>query len=280
MPRDPQDTRQFGLEAGQLVARFFMHTEDLHWGLWPDDLTVNLPNMREAQRRHSQLILEHIPPDTHTILDVGGGSGQFAEQLVEQGYAVDVVSPSEHLAQRISERLPEQSHVYVSRFEDVVPRQSYDLVLFSESFQYIKLDAGMARIEACTRPGSHVLVCDYFRMGNPGKPPVGGGHRWDKVEAALQGQPLELLSQVDVTSEAAPTCQLLGDFIDEVAEPMRDLAGECMTRRHPLVTRLLGWTLRKKLTKLDAKYFSGRFSRESFIEHFTYQLLLWRRTGD
>jgi SAM-dependent methyltransferase len=280
MPRDPQDTRQFGLEAGQLVARFFMHTEDLHWGLWPEGLPVNLPNMRDAQRRHSELILAHIPPGTQTILDVGGGSGQFAEKLAAAGFAVDVVSPRAHLAARIKERLPDESHVYVCGFEEVEPRRIYDLVMFSESFQYIKLDACMERIKACTRPGGHALVCDYFRMARPGKPPVGGGHRWAKVETALSGQPLELVTQVDVTAEAAPTCELMGQFIDQVAEPMRDLASECMTKRHPVMSKLIGFALRKKITKLNSKYRTGRFTSATFLEHFTYQLLIWRRTGD
>jgi SAM-dependent methyltransferase len=280
MTTDTMDSRQFGLEAGQLVARFFLQTEDLHWGLWPEGLEVSVPNMPVAQARHSDLIRKHIPEGTQTILDVGGGSGQFAESLVAAGYAVDVVSPSEHLAARISERLPDESHVYVCRFEDVVPRIEYDLVLFSESFQYVKLEAGMARIEACSRPGSHILVCDYFRMGKPGKPPVGGGHKWAEVEAALAGQPLELVTSVDVTDEAAPTCQLLGDFMEQVAGPLKGLAGEYMTQSHPMVAKMLGWKLKKKLAKVDRKYFSGRFNADAFREHFTYQLLLWRRTSD
>lgn len=279
MARDQMDSRQFGLEAGQLVARFFIHSEDLHWGLWPEGLDVSVPNMKLAQERHSDVIREHIPEGVRTILDVGGGSGQFAESLVEAGYEVDVVSPSEHLARRIAERLPEASHVYVERFEDVVPRKAYDLVLFSESFQYVDLEEGMARIEACTVPGSHVLVCDYFRMEAPGKPPVGGGHKWREVEAAVSGQPLELVQDVDVTDEAAPTCQLLGDFMREVAAPLRDLSGAYMQHHHPWIAKLVGWKIRKKKAKLDRKYFSGRFSAEAFREHFRYRLLVWRRTG-
>lgn len=280
MSNAPMDTRQLGLEAGQLVARFFLQTEDLHWGLWPDDLELSVANMAAAQERHSALMRRHIPEGTRTILDVGGGSGQFAESLVAAGYEVDVVSPSAHLAQRIRERLPEASHVYVSRFEDVVPHKTYDLVMFSESYQYIDIEAGLARIEACTRPGSHVMVCDYFRLKAEGKPPIGGGHKWAEVEAALQVQPLELIDRVDVTAEAAPTCQLLGDFMQEVVAPLRDISGSYLRENHPLISKIVGWKARKKLAKIDRKYFNGRFSSEAFCKHFVYQLLLWRRTDD
>lgn len=273
----PLDSRQYGLESGQIFARFFLGTEDLHWGFWPKELPVNVSNMAQAQERHSDLIAQHLPPGTRTVLDVGGGSGQFAERLTASGLQVDVVIPSEHLGRRIRERLPASSHVYVSRFEDMTPRQQYDVVLFSESFQYIPVPAALAQAAACLSPGGHLIICDYFRLATPGKPPVGGGHRLTELESGLAAAPFTELTRLDVTDEAAPTCELLGQFIEQVAGPLKDLTGQYMQHHHPFIAKVLGWKLRKKLAKVHRKYFSGRFSADAFRAHFQYLLLVQQR---
>ena len=55
------DSKAVGLDIGLLIGRFFMDTEDLHYGYWPDDKTAAAQNFAEAQYRHSQLIIDNIP---------------------------------------------------------------------------------------------------------------------------------------------------------------------------------------------------------------------------
>ena len=76
---------EIGLEIGLVLSRFFLNTEHLHFGYWPDGLSVNLDNLKKAQDYHSDQILVSIPEGVKTILDVGSGSGGLAENLVNKG---------------------------------------------------------------------------------------------------------------------------------------------------------------------------------------------------
>ena len=76
---------EIGLEIGLVLSRFFLNTEHLHFGYWPDDLEVNLYNLKKAQEYHSEEIIHSIPKNVKTILDVGSGSGGLAGKLVDSG---------------------------------------------------------------------------------------------------------------------------------------------------------------------------------------------------
>ena len=39
---------EIGLEIGLVLSRFFLDTEHLHFGYWPDDLDVNLDNLKKV----------------------------------------------------------------------------------------------------------------------------------------------------------------------------------------------------------------------------------------
>ena len=80
-----------------------------------------------------------IPDNVKTILDVGSGSGGLAEKLVENGYQVECVSPSEYLSDAIEEKLKSKVTVHRCTFENLVLQKKYDLVIFSESFQNVNI---------------------------------------------------------------------------------------------------------------------------------------------
>ena len=103
------ESRQVGLEIAQIFEGYLFGTEDLHYGYWPDDLEVHVLNLAQAQANHSAFIQKHIPSSVRSILDVGGGAGEFARKLADAGYRVDCVTPSEHLAARIESGIHERS---------------------------------------------------------------------------------------------------------------------------------------------------------------------------
>ena len=85
-------SKEVGLEVGLVISRFLYKTEHLHYGYWPDDLEIIPENVRKAQDLHSKLIIDSIPDDVETILDIGSGSGGLAEKLIEKGFNVHCVS--------------------------------------------------------------------------------------------------------------------------------------------------------------------------------------------
>ncbi len=271
------DSKAVGLDIGLLVGRFFMDTEDLHYGYWPDDKTATAQNFAEAQRRHSQLIIDHIPDSVKRILDVGSGSGNLAMKLMDLGYEVDCVLPSEFLAENIRNKLGDKAHVHVCGFEDLITEQQYDLILFSESFQYVKLGFSIDKIVEMLPRGGFLLICDFFKKDVPEKSPLGGGHKWTAFEKKMASVPLVKITDMDITEETAPTNDLLDKFVSQVLGPIKGMTGEFIESNYPKLSRFLKWKYKKRLTKINRVYFTGQLTGENFIKFKSYRLLLYKK---
>jgi len=139
------ELKEVGLDIGLAFARHFYKTDYLHYGYWPEALSVDPANVLEAQENYANLLLKHIPDGVNSILDVGCGSGKFSEKLLDAGYSVDCVSPSPNLTKHVRERLGERVEIFECRYEDLKTKKYYDLILCSESFQYLLLEKAMAQ---------------------------------------------------------------------------------------------------------------------------------------
>ena len=189
------DSKEVGLVAGLNLFNFFLGTRDLHYGLWQEDLEVCIQNLPEAQRRYSDFLIDHIPEGVKRILDVGCGAGGVARELLARGYQVEGVSPSPLLSDAAQQQAGEGFKIHQGRFEDIgfAPDDKFDLVLFSESFQYISLDSVFDNAMRRLNPGGHVLICDFFKTGAPGRSVVGGGHPIDRFMETIEKSGLEVL---------------------------------------------------------------------------------------
>ncbi|HIC39042.1 MAG TPA: class I SAM-dependent methyltransferase, partial [Candidatus Marinimicrobia bacterium] len=252
------DSKAVGLDIGLLIGRFFMDTEDLHYGYWPDDKTATAQNFAEAQYRHSKLIIDNIPEGVKSILDVGSGSGNLAKKLLGLGYEVDCVLPSEFLAENIRKKLGNQSMVHVCEFEDLDADKIYDMILFSESFQYVKLGFSIDKIVEMLPDSGHLLICDFFRKDLPGKSPLGGGHKWKSFDDKISSSSLNKLTDIDITEETAPTNDLLDKFVTHVLGPIKSISGDYLESNYPRLTGFMKWKYEKRLAKINRVYFTGQ----------------------
>ncbi len=273
------NSKEVGLEIGLLLARFFVNSEDLHFGYWPDGSPTGFLTFPEAQERHSNLIFENIPEGTKTLLDVGAGSGNLAKKLSDRGYRVDCVSPSSFLSDAIESKLPAESTLYRSTLEDLQTEKSYDLILFSESFQYVKLQQGIAQCERFLNDGGHLLICDFFRLNVGERSPLRGGKKLDNFLKTISEFPFRLETDIDITKETAPTIGILDQFLTEFLEPASSLTGKYLSSNYPLIASLLKWKMRKRLAKISRVYLSGNITAESFIKHKSYRLFLYAKNS-
>ena len=261
------DSKEVGLVAGLNLFHFFLGTRDLHYGLWGDDLEVNIRNLPQAQERYTELLVGHIPDGVERILDVGCGAGGVAAALRARGYRVEGVSPSPLLTEAARQNVGDDFKIHEGRFEDIA---------FSESVQYITLDRVLDDARARLEPGGHVLICDFFKTGAPGRSIIGGGHKLDRFRAVLEASPFAVIEDIDITRETAPNLDIVEQMGRELMLPTGRLIGYFLDRNYPWLARLLRWKYRKKLARIERKYLSGERNGANFARHKNYRLLLLR----
>ena len=265
-----------GLDIGLAFGRFFLGTEDLHFGYWADGEKPTAQNFALAQENHSRIIIDKIPQGTKRILDVGSGSGNLAKKLLNVGYEVDCVIPSEYLARAVKEKLNERGKTHICKFEDMSCNNSYDVIIFSESFQYVNIKKSLEKVEKILSPEGYLLICDFFRLDVPTKSLMGGGHRWITFQEGMENTALTKISDEDITNGTAPTVDFLDQFCQEVLKPVGKMTGDYMLSNYPKITRILMWKFKGRLNKINRRYLSGDVNGESFKQFKTYRLLLYK----
>ncbi len=272
-------SRDIGIEVASICSRYFLKSPHLHYGYWTDDLELDISNLRIAQENYVQLIISHIPDGVRGILDVGCGSGQIAKSLVDMGYEVDCVSPSPYLSKQAGELLGEASHIFECYYEELQTEKRYDLILFNESFQYINLEEAIKKTVGLLNQGGYVMICDIFKKDTPGKSPLPGGHPLRRFYDIVSEHPLEAVTDLDITEETAPTLDIMNDMLNEVIKPTVDLTQQLLDNRHPVMSNIVKFLYKKKINKINEKYFSGLKTGENFNKFKSYRLVLYKKTS-
>ena len=270
-------SKTIGLEIGLILGKHLLKTEHLHYGYWPSDLPVDLTNLPQAQENLADFIMSHIPDGVKTILDVGCGVGTFALKLTEAGYRVDCVSPDTVFSTRASNLLGTNSQIFTCCYETMETESRYDLVLFSESFQYIDMEKALQNSLRFLNDGGYLLVCDFFKTDAKRESVLGGGHDLGTFYDCIGKYPLEEIKDIDITRETAPNLEIVNDLLTNVGLPVWNLVNDFLRGRYPWFWKLLRWRYRKRIAKIDRKYFSGERNAENFAMFKSYRLLLYRK---
>ena len=273
------DTRNEGLDIAAHAARVFADTPWLHYGIWLPGETVSFTGLRAAQERYAEKLLALIPPAPRRILDSGGGMGELAARLVTLGHDVEMITPSSIQANFARERLGDTAKVTQSTFEDYAGAGPFDVCLWSESFQYVSLDASLPKMKTLLAPDGVVVIADNFRRADfaGGRAP-GKGHRWNVFEGQLAAEGYEILGNEDVTALVAPSMLLDQKFYREFAAPVLAQLDAYAAARRPLL-RSFGWAVLKLfMKKRRREAFIARLkadyrSPEAFMAANTYRFL-------
>jgi SAM-dependent methyltransferase len=273
------DSKKVGLDIQLNLFKFFFDSEYMHYGYWKPGLEVKGPNFKQAQEDYTQFETQHIPVGVKTILDIGCGSGKVAEELIGLGFQVTCVSPPSNLTDRAATRLAGKGAVHAMFFEDFKTDQKFDLALFSESYQYIDMKKGFAQCANMLNPGGHMLLADFFRTDAPGKSPLGGGHKLKDFYETLKEQPFDIVEDIDITEQIAPTMTLINNLTMDVVYPTVCMVGDLLQSKYPWVYKLLKWKFKKKIEKNRVKHFTGQRNPENFKKYKSYRLIVLKKRG-
>ncbi|GAB4419288.1 MAG: hypothetical protein OHK0032_15180 [Thermodesulfovibrionales bacterium] len=150
-----------------------------HYGLWE----TGTNGLKEAQENLASLMKSLIPDGVKRILDVGCGLGRTTRDLTAAGYDVIGISPDIRLMEMAKAKYREcSSRLIVSSFEDYRSMDSFDLILFQESSQYIKdLNFLFSHCNKLLDKKGYILMCDEIQYENSDDAPFHEKKRLEKI---------------------------------------------------------------------------------------------------
>lgn len=250
----------------------------LHYGYWQplpqsaEDLT--LPRFRQAQEAYAHKLVNFIPQGVAQILDVGCGIGGNALKLLELGYQIDGLAPDPCQQQQFIETTGNRAGFYLSEFQTFTPPHSYDLILMSESSQYIDVE-DLARVaRSCLDRGGYLLLADMLRRDqNYIQGIFSNCHQVDQLQAALQQAGFRLVELEDISVGVAPTLDLCLENLHTFGISTFSYIADVISIAVPPIYSLLSWCYDTWAKKLVVE---GLACRQIFDRHLCYQVQLWQ----
>ncbi len=260
------------------LAHKMFGLEHLHYGYFDSTTPPLLENINKAQNTYVEKLLEVIPNSVKTILDVGCGTGGVAKKLVDKGYDVTCIAPDPYLVEKTLENTSGKVKTYTDLYENIedFAPESFDLILMSESCQYIKPDPGWEQNKKILKKGGYYLVADFFRIR-----PI------DNPTMSKAGQPLEdflgraekanfkLLKKIDITPNVAPTMDIYQEILNVRLFPLLVAANEYIIRSLPTIHKIFSFFLKKKVSFLVERYKTQ--NAENWVKYKGYYIFLFQK---
>jgi hypothetical protein len=223
----------------------------LHYGLFA---SANEP-VHAAQTRSTEWVFGHLPKPPARVLEVGIGLGTTLDRLIRTGFDAQGITPDAGQARIARARNP-RAVVTEGTFESFRSSESFDLLLFQESSQYIDSRHLWEQADALLTKSAEVMVLDEFRLHGDG-----GLHSLARFIAEAERSGFLLYQESDHTAAAAHTVDYLLDAVS----------------RHEAALLSFPGVSREQLAQLQA---SNRYYQQAYATgDYAYRFLAFRRAG-
>ncbi len=254
------------------------NSDYLHYGYWEplpligEELT--LTRLRVAQEAYAETLLSLIPEGTNTILDVGCGIGGNAKYLTQRNFKVEGLAPDAIQQERFIKNTNGQVPFYLTRFEDFQQTKSYDLILFSESSQYVAVDDLAQGAAHLLSSGGYLLIADMMRLDSGYKEGIFSNcHVVSELKSALSKAGFNLVNSYDISKSIAPTIDLCVDNFRTFGMTTVKYIADVVAIAVPPLHTLGRWAFKRWLEKPITE---GLAARAIFEKHLCYEIQLWQ----
>ncbi len=250
----------------------------LHYGYWEplpksiEELTIT--RLRTAQQAYADKLLSFIPVDTKNILDVGCGTGGNAGFLLSKGFSVEGLAPDPFQQERFLKYTKGQAAFHLSEFQNFKGTTKYDLILLSESSQYIQASDIANCSSALLNSGGYLLIADMMRSDSSYQDGIFSNcHVVKDLHNTLLEAGFTLVRDEDISTQAAPTIDLAVENFRRFGLSTFTYIADLIAIAVPPLHKILGWAYKKWLQKLVVE---GLDTPNIFKQSLCYQIQLWQ----
>ena len=272
-----------GLDLELFFCTEILKLTSLHYGYWEesDKLTaggekLTLDCLRDAQQKYTDILIEAIPKNVKSILDVGCGIGDVSRSLSKLEYDVTAISPDSNHVKYFDNHSPKLTFLQ-TKFEDLDIDDKFDLILMSESQNYFPAEIGFRQCTSFLSPKGYLLVSGMFRKDSNSKIAEVPNTAEDYIETA-EKHGLLLIEDVDITQNILPTIDFIHESGQSYVEPSVKMLNQFISSIAPLKSLFIKFFFRKQINKTLQiyKYYRKRTNPLFFQKNVIYARLLFQ----
>ncbi|NQS90581.1 class I SAM-dependent methyltransferase [Patescibacteria group bacterium] len=257
-------------------------TNHLHFGYWNEEDALTLENCQRAQERYTDYLIKFIPDGVKNVLDVGCGVGGNALKLQAHNYNVTGICPDPYQGELFKKNTKDQIPFFLTTLKDFETKQQFDLILMSESVQYVPCESSLRKISQLLRKDGYLLALDYFKKDNakdlpkPSFLPLFSYY----LEAA-QKLGFKIIKRVDITKNILPTLdygnEVFYNYIKPVLNCILTVLQVHVRPLYWLLTLFLKIRIKGKTIRQSIKNDIVPLKRETFERYLFYQVILMQK---
>lgn len=245
--------------------------DHLHYGIWNKDDALTIDNLKQAQQRYEDFLVDTIPDGVIEILDAGCGTGELSKRLKNSNYQVEGLSPDINQKDLYAEKTGRPFHF--CRFEDFEPEKRYDCVIMSESGQYVPLDKLFATAALTVKNNGYLISCDYFVLNDATGVLAKSGHNLEQFEKEAEKYGFKIIKDEDITDGIAKTLDFSKQLVQKTLKAL-EIGTEKIRIKFPLLTRFIKRIFKKKHLKFEREM--ELLDSEKFSNAKRYKLYLFQ----
>ena len=272
-----------GLDLELFFCTEILKLTSLHYGYWEeskrlteDGKKLTLDCLRGGQQKYTDMLIEAIPENVKSILDVGCGIGDVSRALSKLEYDVTAISPdSNHV--KYFENYSSKLIFLQTKFEDLDIDNRFDLILMSESQNYFPTEIGFRQCASLLSPKGYLLVAGMFRKDSSSKITEVPNTAEDYINTA-EKHGLLLIENVDITQNILPTIDFIYESMQNYVEPGVKMLNQFILSTSPLKSWFLKFIFRKQINKTLQiySYYRKRTNPLFFKKNLVYARLLFQ----